>query len=174
MVIVIVSGVYFWLFNNLDILEKEATPEQKANGVDIADFLVAKNQTSTQKKDLPSATVDAESTDFEEEDLQFESEEVEKDIMQDLSVEIEPLTREPFAKRNWDNEILQLENFYDSVALPERKISLNDWTVISDPKKFVASSMATIKQNNGNSTFYPYLERLKQLQAILSGNDYSA
>ncbi len=157
-----------------DILEKETTPEQKANGVDIADFLVAKNQTSTQNKDLPSATVEAESTDFEEEDLQFESEEEEKEIMQELLEEIEPLTRKSLAIRNWDNEISQLENFFDSVALPERKISLNDWTVISDPKKFVASSMATIKQNNGNSTFYPYLERLKQLQAILSGNDNSA
>lgn len=40
------------------------------------------------------------------------------------------------------------------------QIKLNEYTYISDSKKFIESHITTLERNTGNRTFLPYYERL--------------
>lgn len=69
----------------------------------------------------------------------------------------------------WDNEIRDLEQFFGSQVLPE-KVRLNSWSMIVNVKHFVTNHLATVKHNNGNERFEPYLNRLKELKKQLTND----
>ena len=68
---------------------------------------------------------------------------------------------------NWDQQIQELEEYFKSITIPESAIKLDSCTTISDCNKFINSHLATIKRNNGNMTYLPYLERLIKLRTLL-------
>ncbi len=126
-------------FNISDLLEKETTPEQKADGVDIADFLIKQKWNEWDK--LPQATEPQEPTSPEQ-------------------LELQPAqTPEP---DKWDAEIAECEAYFKNASLPVGIVKLNAWTTITDARLFVESSLATVKNYNGNRYFLPYLNRLQE------------
>ena len=72
--------------------------------------------------------------------------------------------------QNWSNDIAELENYFASIELPTQPIKLNRWSTITDCSLFIESHLATVKRNNGNSTFLPYLNRLQELKQVLTIN----
>lgn len=61
----------------------------------------------------------------------------------------------------WDNEIAELEQYFDSTELPNTAIQISQGNIITDIDTFVKSHLQTIKANNGNLRYLPYLDRLK-------------
>jgi hypothetical protein len=68
---------------------------------------------------------------------------------------------------NWDKEIAELEEFFGKTALPET-ITMHPWEIVIDPILFVHSHLQTVKANNGNRLFRPYLDRLIAVKEQLS------
>lgn len=68
---------------------------------------------------------------------------------------------------NWNKEIKELEDFFESITLPKKPIKLNACTIILDVSKFINSHLSTIKSNNGNLIYKPYLSRLQELKSLL-------
>ncbi len=66
--------------------------------------------------------------------------------------------------------ISQLEDFFNTTALPTHPIKLGACTTITDVNFFVSSHLATVKANNGNRTFLPYFNRLKEIKTKLESN----
>ena len=70
--------------------------------------------------------------------------------------------------QNWNNEIKELENYFSETQLPTEPIKLNQYSTILNASLFIKSHFATVKANNGNRTFLPYLNRLQELKQILN------
>lgn len=71
------------------------------------------------------------------------------------------------AQGNWDERILKIETFFNSIDLPTHEIRLSQCSVITDVQKFITSHLEYVKRYNGNMTFEPYLLRLEKLKNIL-------
>ncbi|WP_124643001.1 DUF6965 family protein [Amniculibacterium aquaticum] len=69
----------------------------------------------------------------------------------------------------WDKEISELETYFDNVTLP-KSLRLNKCSIVNDCNKFVKSHLSTVKSNNGNRTFTPYLNRLQELRVLTEQN----
>lgn len=68
---------------------------------------------------------------------------------------------------NWDERILKIETFFNSIDLPTHEIRLSQCEVVTDVQKFITSHLEYVEQYNGNMTFEPYLLRLEKLKNIL-------
>jgi rubredoxin len=130
-------------FNISDLLEKEATPGQKADGVDIADFLI--KQKWNEWDNVQSTTPPQEPE----------------------PVEVDPLPPPP-PPPDWSNDISELETFFNQTELPTDPVKLNPWTTIIDTKLFIDSSLSFVKANNRNKYFRPYLNRLNEFRKLLT------
>ncbi len=75
-------------------------------------------------------------------------------------------------KENWNNEITELETFFGSERWPAGAIALSGGTTITDCTLFLQSHIATLKANNGNKTFLPYMERTRALRQFFENNKY--
>ena len=69
---------------------------------------------------------------------------------------------------NWDERILKIKTFFNSIDLPSGEIRLSKSEVITDVQKFTNSHLSQVKRHNGKMTFEPYLLRLEKLRNILS------
>ena len=78
-----------------------------------------------------------------------------------------PIKEQP---QNWSNDIADLENYFASIELPTQPVKLNQCSTITDCSLFIESHFATVKRNNGNRTFLPYLNRLQELKQVLTKN----
>lgn len=60
-------------------------------------------------------------------------------------------------------------NYYQfkNIKLPQKEIRLNQCTSISNLNKFITSHLVTVRANNGNLLYLPYLIRLQELKHIL-------
>src|SRR3990172_10312433 len=63
-------------------------------------------------------------------------------------------------EKKWDKEIEKLEKFIKETPMPDTVFVLNLCEKIVDAGKFFESSLETVKHNNGNPTYLPYLNRL--------------
>ncbi len=70
----------------------------------------------------------------------------------------------------WDAEIAEIEDWLKNIVLPVEPVNLNAWTTITDARLFVDSSLAIVKNYNGNRYFLPYLNRLQKFIKILNFN----
>ena len=66
-----------------------------------------------------------------------------------------------------EGKLGELEDFFDSITLPTSPVKLNNCTTILDVSKFINSHLSTIKSNNGNLIYKPYLSRLQEIKSIL-------
>ena len=68
----------------------------------------------------------------------------------------------------WDQDIMELEHYFETAILPAVPVQLNQCSTITDVYLFVRSHLATVKANNSNRTFLPYVNRLQELKEIIS------
>tara|TARA_R110000868_G_scaffold402189_2_gene678321 strand:+ start:950 stop:1174 length:225 start_codon:yes stop_codon:yes gene_type:complete len=69
---------------------------------------------------------------------------------------------------NWNNQITDLRQFYNSIDIPSEPIQLNEGEVIIDCFKFIKSHIGVVIANNGKERFQPYLDRLEKLRDVLT------
>lgn len=74
----------------------------------------------------------------------------------------------PHTQETWNMEIAELEKFFSMVNLPREAIKLNDWSRIADVSLFVESTLAFVKNHNGNKTYRTYMDQLIELKSLLS------
>lgn len=64
----------------------------------------------------------------------------------------------------WTNDIKELEEYFKGLTARANAVKLNTYTTVTDVSKFLDTHFATLKANNGNRKFIPYLNRLKDLK----------
>jgi hypothetical protein len=116
-----------------DILEKNATDEEKRNGLDIADYLIK------QMRQAPDQV------------------KVFQQPPQPPPQSNRISGRDKRAQGNWDGRIMKLKAFFNSIDLPSGEIRLSKSEVITDVQKFITSHLSYVKRYNGRMTFEPYL-----------------
>lgn len=150
-----------------DLLEQLAPQQDKSKGNDLADYLIKQDWQLFRKRNI------------QEQPPQPEPEKVTKVTPQQNIIfsHVEPLPKVEVFKterieqpQNWSNDITELENYFASIELPTQPVKLNRCSTITDCSLFIESHFATVKGNNGNRTFLPYLNRLQELKQVLTIN----
>jgi hypothetical protein len=153
-----------------DLLEQLAPERDKSEGNDLADYLIKQDWRLFRKRNI------------QEQPPQPEPEKVTKVTkvthqQNILFSHVAPLPKVEVFKterieqpQNWSNDIAELENYFASIELPTQPVKLNRCSTITDCSLFIESHFATVKGNNGNRTFLPYLNRLQELKQILTIN----
>lgn len=67
----------------------------------------------------------------------------------------------------WELEIDELEKFFATIPLPTNPIQLRSGVTVIDIRKCIENNLLYVKAHNGNKTYLPYLEQLRQLKQIL-------
>lgn len=144
------------IFYVSDLLERKATEAERKQGFDLADYLVRYDykvfmtHESEAKQETPAFHPLIELITVEQSEPVFH------------------LSPPKHAKsENWEQDIAELENYFECIELPTQPIQLNQCMTIYDCSKFVESHFATVIGNNGNEIFLPYLERLRELKEVL-------
>ena len=156
-----------------DILEKYATPADITAGLDLADYLTRfdyKLFRKEQPEPMPAHTSEPPQ----------EPEPIPAPIVKSEKSEKSEVVNKPFETQKnkltfneepvtlWDIE--ELENFFSGIQIPTQPVKLNRYSTIIDTSKFIAGHLTTVKRNNGNKTFLPYLNRLNVLKEYLTEN----
>lgn len=68
--------------------------------------------------------------------------------------------------KKWDEQIQELERFFKINKLPNT-IKIDSITTVAHVPTFINSHLDIVKENNGNPTFYPYINRLKLLKKAI-------
>lgn len=137
-----------------NLLEQRANKEEREGGLDIADYLLR-----------------FKLSDFKNEETQFN---VNHDV-EDCSPK--PIINSETAKPLhiglvsecgiWSKTVNELENYFSTQTLSS-PISINHFSVISDPDLFVKSHLTVLRNYDGNRYFQPFLERLISLKSALN------
>jgi hypothetical protein len=150
-----------------DILERYGTPEQREQGADIADVLnfdwrMIRAEPEPPQPEPEKVTKVTKVT--HQQNIIFSQPEP---LPKVEVFQPEPIREQP---ENWSNDIAELENYFASIELPTQPVKLNRCSTITDCSLFIESHFATVKRNNGNRTFLPYLNRLQELKQVLTIN----
>ena len=149
-----------------DLLEQLAPKMDKNKGYDIADYLIKQDWRLFRKRNIQEqpepekVTKVTKVTHQKNISLSHDTPSPKVEVFQTE----QPIKEQP---QNWNNEIKELEKYFAGIEQPTQQIKLNEWTTITDYSLFIDSHLATVKANNGNKTFLPYLNRLKELKRIL-------
>jgi hypothetical protein len=168
-------------FTISDLLESKASEAERANGCDIADYLICQDWR------LFRDSVKSEKSEAENKHIFCPP----QNIVEPIKPEIEPAREKsekresetkhffcapslskhdyrPQPKQNWTFEISELETYFAAVELPSQPVRLNQCSIITNVPQFIESHLSTLKANNGRSVYLPYLIRLQTLKQILS------
>lgn len=145
-------------FSVSDLLERKATPEEKEQGFDLADYLIKLNHKDFNKPE-PIPVPDEPSP------ISPPVVEIKTDAKIDkvyFGYKEDPAKHEQI----WNVE--ELESYFSDVILPSGPVQLNPWTRIENVPLFVENTLATIKINNGKRAFRPYMDRLLEFKDIIN------
>jgi hypothetical protein len=157
-----------------DLLEQLAAERDKNEGNDLADYLIKQDWRLFRKQNIQEQP--------QPETEKSEASEVSEAPKQTFISQPEPLPKVEVIKEielfsytikkeqpeNWNNDISELETFFNTMATIKQPIQLNNWTLINNVPQFVNNHLATIKANDGKRTFLPYFNRLQELKQILT------
>jgi hypothetical protein len=155
-----IQGAKFTLSN---LLEQRANEVERANGCDLADYLIKQDWRNFQPHQFTQPHT-ANETEALTESEKGEKGEPEK--TNNFCSEQEQPTEIIEAPALWGVE--ELEAFFNCTTIPTIPIRLNQGSLINNPRLFINGHLATVKHNNGKRTFLPYLKRLEQFREILT------
>lgn len=159
-----------------DLLEQLAPETDKYEGYDIADYLIKQDwrifrkhiileQPTPEPKLAQVKILTLKKPEPLKESSYFDAEPL---------VEVFKTERNEHLKKeqpqNWSEDIKALENYFLNFRLLPESIKLNQCNTLTNVSLFIESHLATVKNNNGNSTFLPYLNRLQELKKELTIN----
>jgi len=158
-----------------DLLEQLAPERDKSEGNDLADYLIKQNWRLFRKRNIQEQPPQPEPEKVtkvtkvtHQQNIYFSHAEPLPKVEVFKTERIEqPIKEQP---QNWSNDITELENYFASIELPTQPVRLNRCSTITDCSLFIESHFATVKGNNGNRTFLPYLNRLQELKQVLTIN----
>lgn len=154
-----IEGLKYHISN---LLEKKALQNEKNEGLDLADYLV--------KYDFKEFN---EVTTEKQRNITTNQQPVAKSKQQPVSYlkfSSKPKRKAPSTK--WNNEIREIEAFFQSTETPSKPILLNNNERVPNIDVLVKNHLLTVKANNGNVTFLPYLNRLRELKNKLINGLY--
>ncbi len=135
-----------------DLLEKNATAEEKNKGFDMADFLIKQDwkqyrQTNSSTKPPILKSIKDQANDQGQK-------------------QAEPFQIiKPETPIKWN--ISELEKLFLSNPIPETPIKLNQCETILNPKRYISVSIETLKANQGNPTFQSVYDNLIKVKEII-------
>lgn len=151
-----------------DLLEQNATDEERLKGMDFADYLIRHDwreyqpDQGKQKNHISEAAFNVPTFQAEVSPEGVKGAKVSmKTNLGKIALEVEP------SNDQWEIEISDLEAFFKWKPLP-RSVSLNIHTRIFDVELFVLASLVAIRANAGRKAYFPYLARLALLKSVLS------
>jgi len=148
-----------------DLLERLADEQDRDNGNDIADILIKQDWRLFRKeKQISEPPPEPKKLEIVATAVKTEPK---TNILQRQSTIRRKMIETKKYVEIWSKEIAELEKFYSDFPLPTESIQLNECSMINDISNFIQSNLQTIKANDGNHTFLPYLNRLQQLKQIL-------
>jgi hypothetical protein len=74
---------------------------------------------------------------------------------------------EPIKPGTWSSQIDEFEKYFNGRQLPTEPVQLKPHIKINDVKKFIESHISTLRANDGNKYFIPYLDCLNDLRSYL-------
>ena len=159
-------------FKVSDLLETLAPNELKTNGGDIADVLIKQDW----RKFIYTETIPIQPEPIIKAEQLVKSEKGENSEApkQTYFLPPEPLPKNHFVKpekpkpETWQEQINVLEKYFSETTLPKLPINVNEFSTITNIPLFIETHLAAVKANNGNRSFLPYLERLQELQHLLT------
>ena len=151
----LLQGTYFHVS---DLLEQLAPQQDKEQGKDIADYLIKLDWRLFRKQDIK------ETPQSEPEPVETSTREKRETLPKVEVFQPEPIKEQP---ENWSNDIAVLENYFAGIEIPTQSIKLNNCNTITDCSLFIEKHLATVKSNNGKTTFLPFLKRLKDLKRMI-------
>lgn len=152
-------------FTVSDLLERNANDIERADGLDLADFLIRQDWRAfrpvvEQKVIAPVPKAEPK------------GEKSEKGVAPTKTFFSSPRVSRarslPNTQDKWKVE--SLERFFAKTMLPTEPIQLEPATVIVDVTHMVESHLTTIKAQRDNPRFKPYYDRLMDLMALLQQN----
>lgn len=147
------------VFTVSDLLERKATEAERKQGFDLADYLIKYDYKAFALPE-PEATEQPPAVQTLVELKAFEQPEP-------VYYFNKPEQPKP---ESWEQHITELENYFAGIALPTQPVKLNKCSTIINCSLFIESHFATVKANNGNRTYLPYLNRLLDLKQVLTVN----
>lgn len=132
-----------------DLLEINATDQEKGEGYDLADYLIQFDY----KQFIESNGIESN-----------HKSRIIETVTLPIYEEVIPAIKKTV---DWSDEIIELENYFQSIILPNYPIKLNQAETIKNVSNFIDSHLATLKNNNGRKVFLPYLERLRKVKNYL-------
>ncbi len=142
-----------WQVSNF--IETHATDAEKAQGLDIADYLLVHSTNKT----TPTQCLQPSTQTLTPHKPAIIVRNCAENQQTSFSGTPPPI--------NWDNDINQLQNHFAALQIPNRPIPLSPCETILNPANFIHSHFEILKGNAGNPTFLPYLNRLYKLKQIL-------
>lgn len=158
-----------------DLLEQLAPDRDKSEGNDLADYLIKQDWRLFRKRNIqeqppqpePEKVTGVTKVTHQQNILFSHAAPLPKvEVFKTEQIE-RPIKEQP---KNWSNNIAELESYFASIALPTQPIKLNRCSKITNCSLFIECHLVTVKNNNGNRTFLPYLNRLQELKKVLTIN----
>ncbi|GAB3509070.1 DUF6965 family protein [Emticicia fontis] len=135
--------------NVSDLLEINATDEDKREGYDLADYLIQFDY----KQFIESNEVNSNNQSNVQEIIQLP-----------IHEEVKLMVKQPL---DWSDKVNELENYFNSIVLLEYPIKLNQAETANNVSNFIDSHLTILKNNNGRKVFLPHLERLRKIKNYL-------
>jgi hypothetical protein len=146
---------HFINVNISSLLERKASEAEKEAGLDLADYLIRFNYKDFLLANPITLTLPP-----------IHPSEVEPcGVAQDLNGFIKGRKSK---ENDWDQEIIELEQSFNTIKIPSSTIMLNQCTKVLDVKKFIGSNFSFIKAHNGNKAYRSYLDQLIELRDYLT------
>jgi hypothetical protein len=149
-------------FTVSDLLERKASETERQQGLDLADYLIRFDYRDFQMQEQP-------------EHQQSAPEQPQQAVIETVQ-ELQPVEETHFSQpeapkpESWEQDITELERYFETATLPAVPVKLNPYSTITNVALFIHSHFATVKANNGKRTFLPYLNRLQELKQYLTLN----
>lgn len=145
-----------------DLLEQLVPERNKSEGNDLADYLIKQDWRLFRKQPEPGKVTKVTKVTNRQNIISLHAEPVPK---------VEAFETERIEQpQNWNNDISELENYFESIEIPTGSVKLNSYSIITNCALFLRSHFAAVKANNGNRTFLPFLYRLQELKQVLTTN----
>lgn len=162
-----VKGTYFTVS---DLLERLAPEQDREDGKDLADYLIRLDWRLFRKQHLSKPVQPTPKA------VQFkrECQKTKPPLPVTPLPNVEVFDPEPFApfekkpSKDWTEAITVLEDFFAKAELPNEPIQISPGETVADLPLFIESHLDTVKAQNGNPIYLPYLHRLQQLQQQLT------
>lgn len=174
------SGRLSAVFHVSNFLEQRASAMQQEKGLDLADFLIETDWAKFQQKASAQSVGSVGGAAKFQKFLKTAAPPRGVGSVAGAVPKQQPQSETPQAPFQAAGQFFQsikkesflwpLEGFETLLArtdLPDQ-LSLSNCETITDLPGFLRSHLSTVKQNNGNPVFAPYLDRLRRVKALLS------